>query len=82
MELKRQLGLFTAVCVIVGDMIGTGIFATTGDALADVGSAALVLGLSSPSRERSPMPSSHRSGLKQVVSMSISKTFLENSRPL
>ena len=45
MELKRQLGLFTAVCVIVGDMIGTGIFATTGNALANVGSAALVLGL-------------------------------------
>jgi len=45
MELKRRLGLFTAVCVIVGDMIGTGIFGTTGFALADMGSAALVLGL-------------------------------------
>lgn len=45
MELKRRLGLFTAVCIIVGDMIGTGIFGTTGFALADMGSATLVLGL-------------------------------------
>jgi len=45
MELKRNLGLFTAVCVIVGDMIGTGIFGTTGYALADVGQSGLVLAL-------------------------------------
>jgi APA family basic amino acid/polyamine antiporter len=45
MELKRRLGLFTAVCVIVGDMIGTGIFSTTGYALGDMGSATLVLAL-------------------------------------
>ena len=29
-ELKRQLGLFDAVMVISGDMIGVGIFVTTG----------------------------------------------------
>ena len=30
MELKRQIGLITAVLIIVADMIGTGIFTTTG----------------------------------------------------
>jgi len=43
MELKRNIGLFTAVCVVVGNMIGTGIFGTTGYALADMGQAGLVL---------------------------------------
>ena len=29
-ELKRQIGLFSAVMLIAGDMIGTGIFISTG----------------------------------------------------
>ena len=32
-ELKRQLGLITGILVIVADMIGTGIFMTTGNIL-------------------------------------------------
>ncbi len=43
MELKRQLGLFTGVLIIVADMIGTGIFMTTGNILGMTGSAAIVL---------------------------------------
>ena len=33
MELKRKLGLFTAVLIIIADVIGTGIFITTGQVL-------------------------------------------------
>jgi APA family basic amino acid/polyamine antiporter len=42
-ELKRQLGLASAIFIIIGDMIGTGIFSTTGFILADVHSAGIVL---------------------------------------
>ncbi len=43
MELKRQLGLMTGVLVIVADMIGTGIFMTTGNILGMTNSASMVL---------------------------------------
>ncbi len=43
MELKRQLGLITGILVIVADMIGTGIFITTGNILGMTKSAPLVL---------------------------------------
>ncbi len=33
MELKRELGLFTGILVVVASMIGTGIFVTTGEVL-------------------------------------------------
>ncbi len=45
MELKRQLGVYTAVLVIVADMIGTGIFVTTGSVLGITGDAGVVLAL-------------------------------------
>jgi len=45
MDLKRQLGPVTGVLVIVADMIGTGIFMTTGNILGMTGNALLVLGL-------------------------------------
>ena len=45
MELKRQLGLFSAVLIIVADVIGTGIFVTTGSALGMTGSPMVVLAL-------------------------------------
>ncbi len=43
MELKRQLGLITGILIIVADMIGTGIFMTTGNILGMTQSALLVL---------------------------------------
>lgn len=43
MELKRQLGLMTGILIIVADMIGTGIFMTTGNILGMTASAPLVL---------------------------------------
>ena len=43
MELKRQIGLFTAVMVIIADMIGTGIFMTTGNVLGITGNSLVVL---------------------------------------
>ncbi|HNU92430.1 MAG TPA: amino acid permease [Spirochaetota bacterium] len=43
MELKRQLGLFTGILIIVADMIGTGVFMTTGNLLGMTGDALLVL---------------------------------------
>lgn len=43
MELKRKLGLFTAVLIIIADVIGTGIFITTGQILEMTGSALSVL---------------------------------------
>ena len=42
-ELKRQIGLFDAVMLIVGDMIGTGIFISTGVMAAQVPSPGGVL---------------------------------------
>jgi APA family basic amino acid/polyamine antiporter len=43
MELKRQLGLMTGILVVVADMIGTGIFMTTGNILGMTKSAPAVL---------------------------------------
>ncbi|MBN1663024.1 MAG: amino acid permease [Deltaproteobacteria bacterium] len=45
MELKRQLGLPTAIFIIIADVIGTGIFMTTGNVLGITGSAAATLAL-------------------------------------
>jgi len=45
MDLKRQLGPATGVLIIVADMIGSGIFLTTGNVLGMTGNALLVLGL-------------------------------------
>lgn len=41
MELKRQLGLVTALLIIVAEVIGTGIFMTTGQVLEMTGNVAL-----------------------------------------
>ncbi len=43
MELKRQLGLVTAILIIVADVIGTGIFMTTGQVLEMTGNALSVI---------------------------------------
>ncbi len=43
MELKRQLGLFTGIMVIIADMIGTGIFMTTGNILGITNNALIVI---------------------------------------
>lgn len=43
MELKRQIGLITGILIIVADMIGTGIFMTTGNILGMTGNALTVL---------------------------------------
>lgn len=43
MELKRQLGLATGILVIIADMIGTGIFMTTGNILGMTNNALVVL---------------------------------------
>ena len=43
MELKRQLGLTTAVLIIIADVIGTGIFMTTGQVLEMTGNALSVI---------------------------------------
>ena len=43
MELKRQLGLFTGIMVIIADMIGTGIFMTTGNILGMTNNALIVI---------------------------------------
>ncbi|HOT43858.1 MAG TPA: amino acid permease [Spirochaetota bacterium] len=43
MELKRQIGLVTAMMIIIADVIGTGIFMTTGEVLGMTGSAVAVL---------------------------------------
>ncbi len=45
MGLKRQIGLVTAVLVIVADMIGTGVFMTTGNVLGMTGSASVTMAL-------------------------------------
>jgi len=41
--LIRQLGFYSATALVVSNMVGTGIFATTGFMAGDLGSAALVL---------------------------------------
>jgi basic amino acid/polyamine antiporter, APA family len=42
-ELVRQLGFFSATALVISNMIGAGIFATTGIMAGDLGSARLVL---------------------------------------
>jgi basic amino acid/polyamine antiporter, APA family len=42
-ELKRQIGLMTAMMIIIADVIGTGIFMTTGEVLGMTGNALTVL---------------------------------------
>jgi basic amino acid/polyamine antiporter, APA family len=42
-ELKRNIGLLTALMIIIADVIGTGIFTTTGQVLAKTGSSLSVL---------------------------------------
>lgn len=42
--LLRQLGFFSATALVVSNMIGTGIFATTGYMAGDLGSSGLILG--------------------------------------
>ncbi len=37
-ELKREMGLFSSVCVLVGCVIGSGIFTTPGNIAASAGS--------------------------------------------
>src|SRR6266545_1029168 len=41
--LLRQIGFFSATALVISNMIGTGIFATTGFMAADLGSARLIL---------------------------------------
>lgn len=43
MELKRQIGIVTAIMIIIADVIGTGILTTTGEVLGITGSAPAVL---------------------------------------
>ena len=45
MELKREIGLATAILIIIADVIGTGIFMTTGNVLGMTQSASVVLTL-------------------------------------
>ncbi|HOO72498.1 MAG TPA: amino acid permease [Spirochaetota bacterium] len=45
MDLKRQLGPVSGVLIIIADMIGSGIFMTTGNVLGMTGNALLVLAL-------------------------------------
>ena len=41
--LLRQLGLFSATALVISNMVGTGIFATTGFMAGDLGSASMIL---------------------------------------
>ena len=41
--LVRQLGFFSATALVISNMVGTGIFATTGYMAGDLGSAGLIL---------------------------------------
>jgi basic amino acid/polyamine antiporter, APA family len=43
--LRRQLGVFSATAIVVSNMIGTGIFTTTGFLAGDLGSPGLVLAI-------------------------------------
>ena len=42
-RLKREIGLFSATAIVVANMVGTGIFTTSGFALQEAGSAAALL---------------------------------------
>ena len=44
-KLLRQLGVFSATAIVVSNMIGTGIFTTTGFLAGDLGSAWLVVAI-------------------------------------
>ncbi len=44
-KLLRQLGVFSATAIVVSNMIGTGIFTTTGFLAGDLGSPLLVVGI-------------------------------------
>ena len=41
--LLRQLGFFSATALVISNIVGTGIFTTTGFMAADLGSAGLIL---------------------------------------
>ena len=41
--LKREIGLFSAIVIVVANTVGTGIFTTPGFILQEVGSAARLL---------------------------------------
>src|SRR5579864_645725 len=43
-ELLRQLGFFSSTALVISNMVGAGIFATTGIMAGDLGSARLILG--------------------------------------
>lgn len=42
-QLKREIGLFSAIAIVVANMVGTGIFTTSGFILQEVGSPAILL---------------------------------------
>ncbi|MGD8703422.1 MAG: amino acid permease, partial [Desulfosarcina sp.] len=42
-QLKREIGLFSAVAVVVANMVGTGIFTTSGFILQEVGDSTMLL---------------------------------------
>jgi amino acid permease len=42
-QLKREIGLFSAIAIVVANMVGTGIFTTSGFILQEVGSPAALL---------------------------------------
>ncbi len=44
-KLLRQLGVFSAAVIVVSNMVGTGIFTTTGFLAGDLGSPSLVVGI-------------------------------------
>ena len=43
--LPRRIGLFTAACVLVSNVVGTGIFTTTGFMARDLGHPGLILSI-------------------------------------
>ncbi len=56
-ELPRRIGIFTADCLLVSNVVGSGIFTTTGFMARDLGDPWLILaiwllGACWPSRER------------------------------
>ena len=42
-QLKREIGLFSAIAIVVANMVGTGIFTTSGFILQEVGSSSVLL---------------------------------------